>query len=141
MVVRKLTNIGEEYKMGFDIYGEKPDNDTGEYFRNNVWWWRPMGNLIKDLCGHILSTKQREQVHTNDGCLFNKKTALEICDILESHNFATWKHIAVGSTKDIEVIINRSKRDGDEKFEYPYSDENVKEFIDFARHSGGFRIC
>ena len=28
--------------MGMDIYGRKPENEVGEYFRRNVWGWRPL---------------------------------------------------------------------------------------------------
>ena len=34
----------EVITMGFDVYGKDPDpgSGSGEYFRNNVWWWRPL---------------------------------------------------------------------------------------------------
>lgn len=28
--------------MGMDVMGKSPVSETGEYFRNNVWWWRPL---------------------------------------------------------------------------------------------------
>ncbi|QOR55575.1 MAG: hypothetical protein UMS36scaffold28_65 [Phage 59_13] len=28
--------------MGMDVYGVKPKSKQGEYFRNNVWSWRPL---------------------------------------------------------------------------------------------------
>jgi hypothetical protein len=28
--------------MGMDVVGIAPRNKTGEYFRNNVWYWRPL---------------------------------------------------------------------------------------------------
>lgn len=28
--------------MGMDVYGKQPTAKGGEYFRNNVWWWRPL---------------------------------------------------------------------------------------------------
>ena len=28
--------------MGMDVYGIAPTSERGEYFRNNVWWWRPL---------------------------------------------------------------------------------------------------
>jgi hypothetical protein len=34
-------------------------------------------------------------------------------------------------------IINKK----DYRSSYPFSIDNVKEFIEFARNSGGFRIC
>jgi hypothetical protein len=39
--------------MGMDIYGRKPVNETGEYFRANVWAWRP----IHYLCTYVMTTK------------------------------------------------------------------------------------
>jgi hypothetical protein len=33
--------------MGMDVYGEKPTSKVGEYFRNNVWWWRPLAEYIE----------------------------------------------------------------------------------------------
>ena len=32
--------------MGMDVYGLKPTAPKGEYFRNNVWWWRPLAEYI-----------------------------------------------------------------------------------------------
>ena len=34
--------------MGFDLSGLNPKNETGEYFRNNVWWWRPLAQYVLD---------------------------------------------------------------------------------------------
>lgn len=35
--------------MGMDLYGKKPLNPVGEYFRNNVWWWRPLAVFVQKL--------------------------------------------------------------------------------------------
>ena len=35
--------------MGMDVYGLEPRKEKGEYFRNNVWWWRPTLGLR---CSH-----------------------------------------------------------------------------------------
>ena len=32
--------------MGMDITGRNPKNETGEYFRANLWSWRPIQMLI-----------------------------------------------------------------------------------------------
>ena len=34
--------------MGMDISGKQPTAPAGEYFRNNVWWWRPLAEYILD---------------------------------------------------------------------------------------------
>jgi|694.fasta_scaffold143088_3 hypothetical protein len=51
--------------MGMDVYGNNPRSERGEYFRNNVWWWRPLAeyceNVHPDLVGDA------EMWHYNDG--------------------------------------------------------------------------
>ena len=42
--------------MGMDVYGRKPKNETGEYFRANVWSWRP----IYWLCYTAISRHEEE---------------------------------------------------------------------------------
>ena len=94
--------------MGFDIYGLDPnltsqrptidwneatesdkdayfkalnkfeEENPGYYFRNNVWWWRPLAELIHDKCGDLLSEKQKEGLHDNSGTEFDDDTALAI---------------------------------------------------------------
>jgi hypothetical protein len=32
--------------MGFDVYGKSARSEKGEYFRNNVWWWRPLAEYV-----------------------------------------------------------------------------------------------
>ncbi len=36
--------------MGFDICGLNAASKKGEYFRNNVWWWRPLAGYVVDHC-------------------------------------------------------------------------------------------
>lgn len=36
--------------MGMDVYGRRPKNKDGEYFRANVWSWRP----IHMICLHAI---------------------------------------------------------------------------------------
>jgi hypothetical protein len=48
-----------------DVYGKNPTGEAGEYFRNNVWWWRPLAEYIitrhADLAGGCTHW------HSNDG--------------------------------------------------------------------------
>ena len=51
--------------MGMDVYGKNPTTEAGEYFRNNVWWWRPLWDYCLDLHGDICD--KVENGHSNDG--------------------------------------------------------------------------
>jgi hypothetical protein len=36
--------------VGYDIVGRAPTSPEGEYFRSSIWRWRPLVELITDLC-------------------------------------------------------------------------------------------
>jgi hypothetical protein len=52
--------------MGMDVYGKAPTSEKGKYFRNNVWWWRPLADFILDTAPDDL-TSRCEHWHLNDG--------------------------------------------------------------------------
>jgi len=100
--------------MGFDIYGLNPklkserpkidwNNHTkaeadqyfkdvekfekenpGYYFRNNVWWWRPLADFVLWLADKELGDKDREGWHNNGGHRVDEKTAKIISELLEA---------------------------------------------------------
>lgn len=51
--------------MGMDVFGKNPKSEKGEYFRNNVWWWRPLAIYCEDV--HPDLTAACEYWHSNDG--------------------------------------------------------------------------
>ena len=79
--------------MGMDVVGRKPANERGEYFRNNVWWWRPLWDycvtVAPDLCADVNG-------HFNDGDGLNEDGATQLADIL-------LREIELGLTKAHEA--------------------------------------
>ena len=51
--------------MGMDVYGRKPKNETGEYFRRNVWGWHPLWEYCCNANPEI--TSKVEHGHSNSG--------------------------------------------------------------------------
>lgn len=49
--------------MGMDVYGISPKSEKGEYFRNNVWWWRPLWDYVCEVEPKCLEISG----HYNDG--------------------------------------------------------------------------
>lgn len=197
--------------MGFDIYGLEPnlksqrptidwdkatekdkevyfkaldefeDANPGYYFRNNVWWWRPLAELIHDKCGDFLTEEQKKGLHNNSGTEFDDDTALAIASRLSSlikdgyvseleESIKANAKIASKHNKKIEQKLQDLKKEVEKirpgenlapgKYPFPYNNHwqeiyaqkswddsypfakaNVEEFINFARHSGGFQIC
>jgi hypothetical protein len=51
--------------MGMDVCGITPRSEVGQYFRANVWWWRPLAQYVEDM--HPEFYKKNEYWHLNDG--------------------------------------------------------------------------
>ena len=126
--------------MGMDLYGINPKTDNGDYFRANVWYWRPLWQCVAYFCDDILSEEDIERGTYNDGYEYNETTALEISDRLENalkdgnlHKFE----------KGREKFISEMSKDEDKEFykNYKFDVDFVMEFAKFCEQSGGFSIC
>lgn len=118
--------------MGFDIEGISPTKSVGDYFRNNIWYWKTLSFIIESLCSEFLTSEQLKGLHFNDGVEYDDITAKKIADVLEE-NFDKL-HIYA---KPIQQTLQFSPGN---VMDFPYTNENTLSFIDFARHSGGFNI-
>ena len=52
--------------MGMDVYGNAPGTELGEYFRNNVWYWKPLAEYICDTFPELAGSEP-ELWFSNDG--------------------------------------------------------------------------
>lgn len=168
--------------MGMDVIGRKnPD----AYFRNNVWWWRPLWDYCNTVAPHLCG---KVNGHFNDGDGLDEEDALELAEILkgEIYSDATAKYEArynarlaalprhecnlcngtgirtdgvgvdMGMPKkelpvEVQILVGRThgwcnscNGEGtteDWETSYPFSSDNVLEFIDFLDECGGFSIC
>lgn len=148
--------------MGFDVYGQ-----SGNYFRNNVWWWRPLWTYVSITCSDILSKYNIKHGCYNDGHFINKDKAERIAQRL-SEKINSGEAMAYvekyeeerkaiplekceyceGTGKRFWEGVGYKKCNGcDGKGEresyqswYPISIENIKEFADFCSKSDGFKI-
>ena len=53
--------------MGMDVCGNAPKNEKGDYFRNNVWWWRPLWNYCYEIAPDVLNEETYRAGQFNDG--------------------------------------------------------------------------
>ena len=123
--------------MGFDVYGMDPQTEKGHYFRNNVWFWRPLWQLICEECNDILTKKQMESGCYNDGVEVSAEQAIQIFKRL------------VDKAPEIEEGVLEYEKDRKEAKEkdpkdfdthYPLTSENIWKFAEFCKESGGFSI-
>ncbi len=157
--------------MGMDVYGINPKTDNGDYFRANVWWWRPLWECVSYYCDDILSQEDIIEGTYNNGYEYNETTALEISNRLESllKDGTLYKYKATRDSyleelpdEECKICDATGKRkkppkigagkikcngcDGEGKKEnwskeYPFEVDFVMDFAKFCEQSGGFSIC
>lgn len=117
--------------MSFDLYGVKPMNEKGEYFRNNVWYWRPLWIFVCETCQDILTIDQKLGGHTNNGVVVTQDQARRIAVRLSQFEER-------GKIAEFERMYKKEMVQSSEK--YPFEEENLRRFIRFCLASGGFKI-
>ena len=133
----KLPPFPERTDKDWEKYHDWQEENCGTYFRNNVWWWRPLWNFVSSTCESILTEQDIESGSYNDGHKISKTKADRIARRL-------FKLIRNGDVKGYESAYKKhldslNKDDWDKS--YPFSEDNVRQFANFCANSGGFRIC
>ena len=150
--------------MGMDVYGVEPYTEAGEYFRANVWSWRPLWNYVCDVCN--IDPETRSRGHYNDGYRINEDAAISMGLVLQSllksglvQKYADHRQKELDALPDEQCVhCNGTGQRNDEyvqgtcnacdgkgtvrPFEthYSFDAEHVEEFAEFAKQSGGFEI-
>ena len=175
------TNLTKEKKMGFDLYSlGNHKTKNGEYFRNNVWWWRRLADFV---CTHtgVVEEKDKPEWQSNGGHEVSEEQAMQIAKQLkalikngtvskaikevedemlkaeENNKFVERCHdmlrdkVEKETGKENLAPADYPKDDHDtwdwiqSKYSYgssyPFTMENVEQFIEFCEQSNGFRIC
>tara|TARA_R110002020_G_scaffold157999_1_gene341022 strand:- start:2689 stop:3282 length:594 start_codon:yes stop_codon:yes gene_type:complete len=139
--------------------------NPGSYFRNNVWWWRPLWHYVCDVCDDLLTEEDKKGCTDNSGYQINEDKALKIGIRLHSlvmdGSTQEWKEgydkeVAAlpkepcfrcngnnhGHTKkkDCHGCDKTGERDNWQA-SYPFDTENVRDFAKFCVESGGFEVC
>jgi len=141
------------------------DVNPGNYFRNNVWWWRPLWHYVCQVCDDILTGEDMNGCTDNSGYKIDETKALQIGIRLHAAVYdgsaQEWKE---GYDKEVAQLpkepcfrCNGNNRGHNKKKDckpcdktgerenfqanYPFDVENVKAFATFCVESGGFEVC
>lgn len=158
----------EEREKYFEETQKFKRNNPGYYFHNTVWSWRPLWNLITNLCGDILTLEDVEAGMYNDfhliGKAKSKRIAKRLDKSMQNGDIQRWEQEREQHLEDLPLIEcticdGKGYRNLDDSkvstvcngcqgkkvrphFDHNYSFdlENVKHFIKFCKNSGGFKI-
>ena len=67
--------LGKQYWNEYEKYQEA---NPGVYFRNNVWWWRPLWKFVCERFDDILTDDDMQHGEYNDGHEISADVAMEI---------------------------------------------------------------
>jgi hypothetical protein len=96
-------------------------------FQLNTKSWRLLTDFIFDRCKDLIKADEMEGWHDGYGKIISHDTAIAIANRLEAliEQGVVRHHIT-----ELEII----------KMESYFTEENLRKFIEFCRHSGGFDI-
>jgi DnaJ-class molecular chaperone len=166
----ELPPFPERTDKDWEKYHDWQEENSGVYFRNNVWWWRPLWNFVTKISNDILTEKDIESGSYNDGHKISKTKAVKIAkrlyklietDQVKAYESMYKKQIESLEQVDCDICDATGKRQeppktgaGDRECNgcngtgkvddwdksYPFSEDNVREFANFCFNSGGFQI-
>ena len=121
--------IKKQYHKEWD---EWESSNPGIYFRNNVWWWRPLWDYCYHIADDLISEKLWNRGHNNSGAGLNDRDAKLLGNRL-------LQKIREGDADMFKKL--HEEQEEDKEYKYPFDVDNVKAFAEFCIQSGGFEIC
>ena len=76
---REKQGLNDEY---WELQSEWENNNPGAYFRNNVWWWRPLWSFTCDQCADFLTEDDMNAGCYNDNYIITEDKAVAIAERL-----------------------------------------------------------
>ena len=76
--MKALDNDEKLSKQYWKEYDEYQDANPGVYFRNNVWWWRPLWQFVCERFDDVLTEQDMERGCYNDGHEITADKAMQI---------------------------------------------------------------
>jgi len=160
-------SVPEDVKKDYWAASDKHEElNPGIYFRNNVWWWRPLWEYVCNICDDILTQKDMEKGGYNNAATISKTKAIKIAARIMKENKSgnldkyaqdyaatvarmekeDCTHCNGTGIRDDEHVQGKCNACTNGKREpwaasYPFTVENAIEFAKFAKESGGFQIC
>ena len=165
---RKWNELDSDHDLREQYWKEQTDYESvnsGYYFRNNCWWWRPLWNYCHQVAPDLISEEVFNSGHNNSGAGLDDKGAKALgrrllqC-IEEGHTIeyqAEYQQYLDDLPDDDCMRCNNNNRGNHKKRScrscnktgksenfnkhYPFDIDNVKDFAEFCLQSGGFKIC
>ena len=165
---RKWKELDADKKLMEQYWEEEGEYDKanpGHYFRNNVWWWRPLWDYCYQVADDIIDEHTYESGHSNSGAGLDADGAKALgnrlmqliadCSVIKHEEEDKQRRDNLpdddcmrcennnrgnNKKKDCTSCNQTGKTENFNKH-YPFDSRNVEEFAHFCIQSGGFEIC
>jgi hypothetical protein len=117
--------------MGVDIHGKEPSSDVGKLYRCSEWCWRPLHALIYLTCDDFLTVEEFRKMGSGEGAALSAEKARAIAFRLAFIE-ADEERLGRYQTRVAELLPAH--------YEGCWSRDDIIEFVEFLRDSGGFEI-
>ena len=102
----------EEKDKYFEAKNKYEEENPGQYFRNNVWWWRPLWVYVCDVCAYVMNPNHIDAGDSNSGYKIDQPTVDRMVEKLQIE-------IALGNHKKYETSHTKELKSlPDEKCDY-----------------------
>lgn len=130
----------KDRKVYFKEMDDYNKANPGVYFRNNVWFWRPLWGFVGLYCSEFLTEEDLEGGSFNNGHRITQEQAAKIGTKLTIllEDGTVDKHVE--KIKERNEKLNKGNKDEQFLASYPFERDNVEEFTKFCLESGGFEI-
>ncbi len=115
--------------MGMDVFGVAPTNESGNYFRANIWWWHPLWDYCCDVAPDVIDEGLQDAGRYNAGATLTAWEAVRLADRLMSEMLS-------GATQAYAAEFARRNQETPYRFE----SQTVREFARFLGASGGCKV-
>lgn len=133
--------------MGMDVYGKKPSNDEGHYFRANIWSWRPIYSLTVELCADLLDAETIKVMAFNSGAgPDDAETCVEMARRIKrwlaknNGEYRTYVEPEAAFESQIMSALHQAGWNFVHPKEYHASKEHLVKWTEFLEHCGGFAV-
>tara|TARA_Y100001963_G_C6616086_1_gene369367 strand:- start:112 stop:633 length:522 start_codon:yes stop_codon:yes gene_type:complete len=130
-----------EKEAYWDQWEQRQEDNPGIYFRNSVWFWRPLWEFVCTHCDDILTREDIKSGCFNDHHEISADKAVKIS--VKLNTLLLDKTVDQYSSAYEEYRKNIAESDDKEQSfmgNYPFNKENIIKFAKFCEESGGFII-
>jgi hypothetical protein len=119
----------------FKAKDEHQTENPGEYFRANVWYWRPIWNFVCEACDDFMTSNDMDAGCSNSGDRISKTKALRMArrlDKLEKDGFiARWEEVMLEPYEKAQAhnkIVRQEMKEFQDKMKEKYGDIAPKDY-------------